>query len=127
MGAQQAFRQILEELQKTSSHIRLKLPANHQSVHRQLERIALAEQQLDNLHNQVSLLSKKSINSSTRQLCLSLLRAMERMQDTAENLKLLAEEYMTDPEGAILCLHSVNEDSRNLPETLDRLQAIVLR
>lgn len=119
--------QILEELQKVSPHIRLKLPANSQSVRRQLEEITLAQQQLANLQRRVTLLAHRKHNSSVHQLCVILARAVERMIRTAENFKLLAEEYAIDPEGTISCLQCVNQDSQKLAETIRRVKAMDLK
>lgn len=119
--------QILEELQRISPHIRLKLPANYRSVRRQVEEITLAQQQLAMLQHRVTLLSHRKQNSSVQRLCLTLTRAMERMVCTAENFKLLAEEYATDPEGTISCLQCVNQDSRESAETIQRVSAMVVK
>lgn len=126
MTSQRVFRQILEELQETSPQIRLKLPANRQSIGRQAAQITSAQQQLTLLKSEVTTLSHKCLRPLNRQRCQLLMRAMDQMIQTAENLKLLAEEYGIDPEGSISCLQSLSENDRNLPEILNQVKTLIV-
>lgn len=121
----QGLQQIVDELQTTSTHICLKLPANRHSVFRQVEQIAIAQQQLTHLKSKVAVLSHRRMNAVSNRACSLLLQSVDQLLETAESLKLLAEEAVTDPVGAASCLDTINQTNSALPLTIDTLKSML--
>lgn len=125
MRQRKPLQPLLEEALLLNSRICLKLPATALSIQRQVAQLQRSQQQISQLKQRITLLAAKAFNPSVRHLCRLLLQILERLQTTASNLLLLAEEFGFDPEGTISCLHSLKQRDADLLPALMRLHEIL--
>lgn len=118
---QTAFQQILAELNKINAQIQLKLPANQVLVKRQILHLALVQQRLKTVQDQIFVKFGGSTNSSSYLAYLTLIQLVEAMTHDANTLRFLAEEYPVDPEGTVACLREIH---KKLPDFAGRIQRI---
>lgn len=118
---QTAFQQILVELNKINAQIQLKLPANQVLVKRQTLHLALVQQRIKTVQDQIFVNFGGSTNSSSYLVYLTLIQVTQAMTHDANTLRFLAEEYPVDPEGTVACLQEIN---KKLPDFATRIQHI---
>jgi hypothetical protein len=104
MFEQRVFHQILSEVRELIPYIQLKLPASRHAVQQQMGHLITAQTQLEQMQQKLMALLKKSDNPKTQRMGQTLLRVVQELSRDARELKLLAEEYPVDPEGAASCL-----------------------
>lgn len=91
---------IQQELHQIQSELRLQLPTNPAALSAQVRQIDGWQQRLEHLQVQLPQHRRSPLD-------LALLDLIALLIADAKSFKLLAEEYLIDPEGSISCLHSV--------------------
>jgi hypothetical protein len=91
---------LQQELHQIQSALWLQLPTHPAALSAQVRQIAGWQERLERLQAQLSPRRRSVLDRALADL-IALLIA------DAKSFKLLAEEYLIDPEGSISCLHSV--------------------
>jgi translation elongation factor EF-Ts len=117
MTIRQEFQPILDEIQTIQSQIRLKLPASPHSISRQVDCIRVAEEHLATLKH----------TTHSHPVHPIVIQVIDRLNQTAQTLKLLAEEFLIDPEGSISCLESVKEHDADISAAIHYLRSRLLK
>jgi hypothetical protein len=107
MTINEAYQQVLADLQQLDAQITLRLPASLFSVRRQLHYLKQIQNQLEALQEYVYLVFGKGGSPSAYWKYCLLLEQIHQMYRNTCNLRLLAEEYPIDPEGTTACLRSL--------------------
>lgn len=123
LSVRKAFQQILLEIYDICPYISLKLPASSRYVNQQIQRLNLAQQQLQMIEEKVFLCFGTGSNQSSRQAYQTLAELIEEMNQLSLNLKLLAEEYPVDPAGTVAFLPSARVRVSELLSRINRLKA----
>lgn len=118
------LQQLLVELHTINPQIRLTLPASRPILYRQIQALSQSEEHLITLQNTHLVRLYNSLLPSTRLLAAALTELVIGMIQDIHTLKHLAEEFPTDPEGTIACLHSDYTTRADLPSRLHRCPAI---
>ena len=95
---------IQQEIRHIQSQLWLQLPTNPAALSAQVRQIDRCQQQLERLQDQV-LSHQRSMGDR------SLMNLIDHLITDATSFKLLAEEYLIDPEGSVSCLHSTLHSS----------------
>ncbi|MBW4519045.1 MAG: hypothetical protein KME16_05015 [Scytolyngbya sp. HA4215-MV1] len=119
MFEQRVFHQILSEVRELTPYIQLKLPASRSSVQQQMGYLITAQTRLEAMQQRLMALLKRSDNPKIQRLGQMLLRIVQELSRDARELKLLAEEYPVDPEGAASCLESRKSKQQDILQWLE--------
>jgi hypothetical protein len=111
--------EILQEIDDTSPRLRLRFPANQDSLSRQLGRVQSASQTFEDLYDHVYHLSARRNLTDVQQAYGTLLDLLDEILHNASSYWILAEELAIDPEGTISCLKSID---RAIAESLKQVR-----
>ena len=123
MSTNRAYQQIIEEIDQIKPSIQLQLPANPQSVKRQIEKITLAQKRLLEIEERVYLFGNRGGNGSAYRTYLGLKALIHGMIHDGHHFRLLAEEYFLDPEGTVTLLHDACQRNFELRHRARHLKA----
>lgn len=118
----QRFQHAIAELQQLLPKLNLHLPASPSLIKRQITHISLTQQQLEQMVQTTQTTLKTTHNRSLRQRYSTLMCIIQQLSREADNLTILAEEFSTDPEGAIGCLQSINQRREALVKQMEQLR-----
>ncbi len=121
---QKTLGQLVPELCDASRCSRLKLPASLRSVNQQFIQLVETERRLLQLRQRLMGLSRYSFNPAERQAYSALFCLVQDMERLVKSLKLLAEEYPLDPDGAAACLATVQAQETGCLQQLDVLKGL---
>ncbi len=102
------FWEILQEIEDLSPRLRLQLPANRESIGRQLGCVIMAKQRLEEVYDRVQALVLRHRLTNLRSAYLQLGQILDEILWHADSYSLLTEELSIDPVGSHLCFQSID-------------------
>lgn len=121
MTTEQTLERIVEEVNKISRYICLKLPSGAESVRLQIKQINKAQEQLRAIQDELYMFGGHGSSRLPYQYILTFKALINYLLLDGDKFKLLAEEYFLDPEGTVALL---NDQKRRDCELLHRIRAL---
>lgn len=122
MTTQTVFHQLIDEIEKIRPSLQLKLPASSLSIRLQIGKITVAQARLRAVEERIYLFANRGIRPVSRRNYSNLKALVRSMIVDGNNLKLLAEEYFYDPEGAMIVLNDLKRREYELQAQLQHLK-----
>lgn len=110
MRIEAEFRHLLQELVSLDQKVRLVLPAQPPAIRLQKRQIIQARQALLELEETVVDRYGRGGIAAVRERYHHLMCYTQQIERRFSTLLLLAEEYLTDPEGTLACLRLVEQE-----------------
>lgn len=105
---QQQFQRAIAELQLLAIEIDLRLPTTRHVLVQQVKQLTTARYKLIRLNRRLQSSIAQLPPSPLQTRCLRLAQVAQELIRKADSLTMVAEEFATDPEGAIACCRTIN-------------------
>ena len=120
----QTYLQIVTDIRQICSSLSLQLPTRPGAIASQLRVIHAVRQKLEIIEAKVRALASRSWRPDRRDEYQTLDHLLCNLLMEAINMALLAEEFLSDPEGSVSCLRIVNQRKDQLMQQLHELEQL---